>query len=469
MDKRQGLWRASGGVGDWSWRREKTLPAVLDDPPALPDFDYVPMGYEGPGVEEMMRIREKHWSKAIFKYYKKPLAVVEGKMQYVFDEAGRRYLDAIGGIVTVSVGHCHPEVVLALEQQNRKLHHSTTLYLNPEPILYSKELSERFPPGLDVVFFCNSGSEASELAALLAKVYSGGKDMIALDNAYHGWTNVAMGLVGMDNWKQPKGGDHPGVHHVPRPDPYRGVYGLDKEQYLKDLDAKLAEVHVAGFISEPIQGAGGCVTLLPGYLSEVYKKVRAAGGVCIADEVQCGFGRVGTHYWGFQREGVVPDIVTMAKGIGNGLNLAAVVTTREIADSIVGKLFFNTFAGNPMVSAGGRAVLRAIDKDQLQANSLTVGNVLLKGLRALQEKHSIIGDVRGAGLMTGVELVKDRQSKEPASSETAEIFEKCKDFGLLIGKGGKSGNVLRIKPPMCCTTEDVDFIVNVLDHSLSGL
>lgn len=469
MQRELPVLRAGGCTGSWGWKREKTLPAVTEDPPALPGFNHVPMPYEGPSVDEMLRIREKHWSSAVFKFYKKPLAVVEGKMQYVFDEAGRRYLDAIAGIVTISVGHCHPEVVSALEKQTRKLQHSTTAYLNPEPILYAKELAERFPPGLDVVFFCNSGSEANELATLLAKVHTGGKDMIALDNAYHGWTHVAMGLVGLDNWKQPKAGDCPGIHHVPHPSPYRGIYGSDKEEYLKALDAKLAACNVAAFISEPIQGAGGCVTLLPGYLSEAYKRVRAAGGVCIADEVQSGFARTGTNYWGFQREGVMPDIVTMAKGIGNGLNLAAVATTKEIADSIAGKLFFNTFAGNPVVSAGGRAVLRAIDKDHLQANSLHVGDVLLKRLRSLQEKHSVIGDVRGAGLMTGVELVKDRQSKEPASSEAAEVFEKCKDLGLLLGKGGLAGNVFRIKPPMCCTAEDAHFIVDVLDYSLSRL
>lgn len=416
-------------------------------------------------------MRQAHFSKAIFHFYKHPLMIVEGKMQYLFDDRGRRFLDAIGGIVTVSVGHCHPTVVKAVEEQSRLLQHASTIYLNPETSLYAKELTDTLPEGLDVVFFCNSGSEANELAALLARAHTGRGDLLALRNAYHGWTHLPMALGGIPSWRQPVGVAG-GVHHAPLPSTYRGHLGADVTKYVQEVGelVKLCQrEELAGFISEPIQGAGGCVTLLPGFLREAYAAVRGAGGLCIADEVQCGFGRTGSHFCGFQREGVVPDVVTMAKGIGNGLPLAAVVTTREVADSVSRKLYFNTFGGNPVVSAGGRAVLRVIQEEGLQENCVKVGTMLKKGLEGLQAKHDVIGDVRGSGLMLGMELVKDRESKEPASAEAAHMFESVKDMGLLIGKGGPHGNVFRIKPPMCFTAEDAEFTVEVMDRALATL
>ncbi|KAL3156160.1 Alanine--glyoxylate aminotransferase 2, mitochondrial [Trebouxia sp. C0010 RCD-2024] len=263
-----------------------------------------------------------------------------------------------------------------------------------------------------------------------------------------------------------------GVKHALNPDPYRGRFGNDGPAYaedVRDLIQTATSGQVAGFLSETIQGVGGATPLADGYLAEAYKHVRAAGGVCIADEVQTGFGRTGTKFWGFQNQGVVPDIVTMAKGIGNGLPLAAVVTTDEIAKTMSRRLHFNTFGGNPVCSAGGRAVLRAIEEDGLQANSLEVGGYMKKGLLALKDKHSVIGDVRGQGLMLGVELVKDRDTKAPAKEETLQAFERMKDMGLLIGKGGLLGNVFRIKPPMCINQHDADFMLEVMDIALSEL
>lgn len=437
----------------------------------LPPNDHVPATYEGPSLEEVKSTREAHFSKAIFHFYKEPLMIVEGRMQYVYDQTGKRYLDGLGGIATISVGHCHPTVIKALEKQTRTLQHISTAYLNPQTTMYAKELSAKLPDGLDVVFFCNSGSEASELAALLARSYTGRPDLVALQNAYHGWTQVPMGLSGLSTWRY-SAGNSPNIHHVIAPDSYRGVLGPSIEPYLHSLDALLGNFpdgRAAGFMSEPIQGAGGSIVMKPGYLKEAYKRVRAAGGLCIADEVQCGFGRTGSHFWGFQQEDVVPDIVTMAKGIGNGLNLAAVVTRRDIAESISSKLFFNTFAGNPVVSAGGRAVLRVIHDENLQQNSLVVGEAILAGLRKLQQKYDVIGDVRGSGLMIGMELVQDRTSKQPAPAELRTVFEECRQMGLLLGKGGLHGNVIRIKPPMCCTEDDASFIVGVLDSALSRL
>ncbi|MGZ5022704.1 MAG: aminotransferase class III-fold pyridoxal phosphate-dependent enzyme, partial [Chthoniobacterales bacterium] len=226
---------------------------------------------------------------------------------------------------------------------------------------------------------------------------------------------------------------------------------------------------IAGFIAESIQGVGGVIVFPDGYLKHVHEHVRAAGGVCIADEVQAGFGRTGTHYWGFETQGVLPDIVCMAKGIGNGAPLGAVVTTPKIAQALSQRIHFNTFGGNPVVCAQGMAVLEIIDREKLQENSLNIGNHLLGGLNRLQQKHNIIGDVRGRGLMLGIELVKDRTTKEPAKAECAQVLETAKDMGLLLGKGGLQGQTIRFSPPMCLTSADADFLLDVLDRSFAAL
>jgi alanine-glyoxylate transaminase/(R)-3-amino-2-methylpropionate-pyruvate transaminase len=265
------------------------------------------------------------------------------------------------------------------------------------------------------------------------------------------------------------------VQHAVVPDLYRGPFGADDpdagRKYAEDVQSLIrfgSSGSIAGFIAESIQGVGGTVVYPEGYLRHAYAHARAAGGVCIADEVQAGFGRTGTHYWGFETQGVLPDIVTMAKGIGNGCALAAVVTTPKIAQALASRIHFNTFGGNPVVCAQGRAVLQVIDAEGLQANSLKIGAQLKAGFAKLAQKHSLIGDIRGLGLMLGVELVKDRTSKEPAREECAAVFEACKDMGLLIGKGGLTGNTLRIKPPMIFTPQDADFLVAVLDEALAG-
>ena len=439
--------------------------------PELPPFNHQPTKYTGPSADEVLRLRKEFLNPGIFLYYKKPIMFVEGKMQYIWDEKGRRYLDALGGIVTISVGHCHPDVVAAATRQNETLQHSTTIYLHPNIAEYAQKLASKMPGELKVCYFVNSGSEANDLALLMARAYTGNYDVIALRNAYHGGSAVTMGLTSHRTWKFNVPHSF-GIHHTIAADPYRGAWGRDDpnagKNYATDVKSVLdyaTSGQVAAFIAESIQGVGGCVVFPDGYLKHAYEYVRAAGGVCIADEVQAGFGRTGSHYWGFETQGVVPDIVTMAKGIGNGCPLGAVVTTPKIAATIAQRIHFNTFGGNPVVSAQGSAVLDVIEREKLQKNSLKIGERILTGLNRLKEKHNLIGDVRGKGLMLGIELVKDRQSKEPAREECAQVVETCKEMGLLLGKGGLWGQTIRFSPPMCLHEQDADFLLEVLDQA----
>lgn len=317
----------------------------------MPASEHVPQPYQGPTREEVIEMRREFLSPSLLTYYSEPLMIVEGSMQWLFDETGRRYLDFFGGIVTVSVGHCHPKVVEKVREQVERLQHTTTIYLHPTIAEFGKKIASTMPKnsGLEVCYFTNSGSEANELAMLMSRLYSGHYDMIALRNAYHGMTNQAMGLTGLHTWKQPVLHGI-GVHHARLPDRFRGPHGYDDaDAGVKYADDVIDLIHhatpggVAGFIAEPIQGVGGTVEIPSGYLPKVYEAVRGAGGLCISDEVQTGFGRTGTNFWGFENHDVIPDIVTMAKGIGNGAPLAACVTRAEIAQSMTSRLHFNTY------------------------------------------------------------------------------------------------------------------------------
>lgn len=443
--------------------------------PKMPAYDHKVKPYIGPSLQEVTRIKNRYVTPTAVPFYKKPVMIVEGSMQYLYDEKGRRYLDAIGGIVTISVGHCHPYVVQRVKEQTETLQHITSIYLHPNIARYAEMLASKLPGDLSVCYFVNSGSEANDMALLMARLYTGNYDVVALRNAYHGGSAATMGLTAHSTWKY----NYPhsfGVHHAINPDPYRGPWGyevpLAGAKYaleIKNLIDYATPGRVAAFFAEAIQGVGGAVCYPEGFLKKAYEYVREAGGVCISDEVQTGFTRTGAHYWGFENHGVVPDIVTMAKGIGNGLPLAAVVTTPEIANALNSRIHFNTFGGNPVSCAGGMAVLEIIDRENIQKNCLDRGNQLMKGYRKLMAKHEIIGDVRGMGLMTGVELVKDRKTKEPAKEECYQAFERAKELGLLVGKGGLHANTLRIKPPMCITKADVDFLLEVLDIVIGEL
>ncbi len=444
---------------------------TLSEPVTMPAFDYTPPVYTGPSGAEVLATRREYVNPAVFTLYRQPLMIVDGRMQYLFDETGRRYLDLFAGIVTVSCGHCHPKVVQRIQQQVGKLQHATTIYLHPNLPQLAKKLAARMPSGLDVTYFVNSGSEANDLAITMARLFTGHRDVIAVRNAYHGGSPTAMGLTAHHTWKYPTQ-SHDGVHHALCPDSYRSPFSGTRESVASQSAADIRDVirnstsgNIAAFISEPIQGVGGATLGAENYLGEAYQVAREYGGLCIADEVQTGFGRTGNHFWGFENYDVVPDIVTMAKGIGNGIPLAAVTTRREIAATLAQRVHFNTYGGNPVSMAAGLAVLEVIEEENLQENSRVIGEIMMHGLQRLKAAHPLIGDVRGMGLMLGVELVKDPDTREPASAETLEILELCREMGVLIGKGGLNGNVLRIKPPMCITRADAEFALDVLDRA----
>jgi alanine-glyoxylate transaminase / (R)-3-amino-2-methylpropionate-pyruvate transaminase len=443
-------------------------------PAVLPRSSHTPAPYAGPSRDEVLAMRREFLTPGLITYYREPLMVVEGHMQYVWDEAGTQYLDAFAGIVTVSVGHCHPKIVERVREQVGRLQHTTTIYLHPAVAELGQKLAGHMPSGSDlsVSYFTNSGSEANEIAVLSSREFTGNVDVISLRNGYHGGTQATMGLTAHGSWKF-KSNPTVGVKHATPAYCYRCPYGLEYPSCdvkcardVLDLIRYETPGEVACFIAEPIQGVGGVVTPPPEYFQIVYDIVRAHGGLCIADEVQTGFGRTGTKFWGFENWGVTPDLVTMAKGIGNGVPLGACTTRPEIARVMKNRVHFNTFGGNPISMTQGLATLEVIESEGIQENALRVGKHLRDRLFELQERQPLIGDVRGMGLLLGVELVRDRQTKEPATTETADLLELCKERGLLIGKGGLAGNTLRIKPPMCLTCDDADFLVDCLDEVL---
>ncbi|XP_058056683.1 alanine--glyoxylate aminotransferase 2, mitochondrial isoform X2 [Anopheles bellator] len=469
-----------------------TVP-IPQDSPELPKLQNEAPLYKGKSYEQITALRKTFLTPNVTSYYKKPILIHKGKMQWLYDHEGKRYLDMFGGIVTVSVGHCHPKVNAALEEQLHTLWHTTNIYMHPKVHEYAEKLVAKMPGDLKNVYFVNSGSEANDLAMMIARLYTGNTDIISFRNAYHGASPYTMGLTAHSTWRYPLSGVSNGIQHVMNPDPYSGLWGgkhcrdspvqttrdcacreqdcCASDMYYDQLEQtfkySLPRGKVAAMFAESIQGVGGSVQYPKSYLKRAAELVRANGGLFVADEVQSGFGRTGDHYWGFQGHDVLPDIVTMAKGIGNGFPIGAVVTSRKIAEVLTQALHFNTFGGNPLASAVGMAVLDVIDEEALQKNSLEVGTYMLKGLERLRDKHDIIGDVRGKGLMIGVELVADKNTRRHLSApHFVDIWEMCKDMGVLFGRGGLNANVLRIKPPMCITKTDVDFSLQVLDKAL---
>ncbi|XP_055538884.1 alanine--glyoxylate aminotransferase 2, mitochondrial isoform X2 [Wyeomyia smithii] len=455
--------------------------------------DFEQRVYSEHSYEKIANLRKQFLTPNVTSYYKKPLLIHKGSMQWLFDHEGRRYLDMFAGIVTVSVGHCHPKVNEALEKQMKTLWHTTNIYMHPKIHEYAEKLASKMPGDLKNVYFVNSGSEANDLAMMIARLYTGYQEIISFRNAYHGASPYTMGLTAHSTWRYPLPGISNGIIHAMNPDPYTGIWGgshcrdspvqttrhcdcpanqcLASERYYDQLEQvfkySLPRGKVAAMFAESIQGVGGTVQYPKGYIKRAAELVRVNGGLFISDEVQSGFARTGEHYWGFEAHDIVPDMVTMAKGIGNGFPIGAVVTSRKVADVLSQALHFNTFGGNPLASAVGMAVIDVIDQEELQKNARVVGTYMLKELEKLRDKYEVIGDVRGKGLMIGVELVKDKETRQHLSApHFVDIWEMCKDMGVLFGRGGLNANVLRIKPPMCVTKEDVDFALNALGSAL---
>ncbi len=440
---------------------------------SLPICDHVPPAYDGPSKSEVIALRHQYVSPGVFTIYKEPLMIVDGHMQYLWDETGTRYLDGFAGIVTVSVGHCHPKVAEKVRAQTGKLQHTTTIYLHPTIAQFAEKLASKMPDGLHRTYFTNSGSEANEVAILSSREYTGNADVVALRNGYHGGTAATMGITAHGTWKF-RSNNQPNVLHTHPGYCYRCPYGLTYPSCdvkcahdIKNVIQYQTSGEIACFIGEPIQGVGGAIIPPKEFFEIVYGIVRSHGGVCIADEVQGGFGRTGTHFWAHQNWGVKPDIITMAKGIGNGIPLGAMTTTAPISEVMKRKIHFNTYGGNPISMTQGLATLEVIEEDGLQENSLIVGGYLKDELLALQDKHPMIGEVRGMGLMLGVELVLDRKTKQPATAQAAAVMEAMKERQVLVGKGGLMGNTLRIKPPMCITKDDASYLVSMLDEALT--
>jgi len=457
----------------------------------LPNCDFTPKKYNGISYEKIKEIRSKNVHPALKTFYKSPIALHQGHKQYLWDINGKRYLDMFAGICTVSVGHSHPKISAAIAEQVSTLSHVSNIYLFPEIHEYCEKLAQKFPKDLNTVFLVNSGSEANDLAILMSRAFTKRSEVLSLRNCYHGMSGLVMGMTASPVYKHAMP-QAPGMHHVMNPDVFKGLFGGKscrdslsqperqcdcqaschaKDEYLAQFEDTIKysinKKNICAFFAEPMQGVGGIVQYPKGFLKEVSERIKTYGGLYVSDEVQTGFGRTGEHYWGFEMHGVTPDIVTMAKGIGNGFPLGAVVTRREIADALAESAFFNTFGGNPVACTVGKTVLEIIDEEKLQENCKITGGHLINGLVKLKSEFDIVGDVRGKGLMIGVELVKPGTTQPLEADKFEKIFEKTKDLGLLIGRGGADGNVLRIQPPMCVTKEDADFTVDVLREAFS--
>ena len=424
---------------------------------------------DGGQDDRLLAARRRSIGPSLSLSYDRPLHITHGWKQHLYDARGREYLDCVNNVT--HVGHCHPRVIEAARRQMARLN-TNTRYLNEQLTEYAARLTATLPPPLNVVFMVCSGSEANELALRLARTHTGRDDVICVDAAYHGNTTT---LVDISPYKfnGPGGrGKPPWVHMAPLPDSYRGLCrGADAGARYAGHVADLARSHdAAAFICESAVGCGGQTILPEGFLRNAFASVRASGGVCISDEVQTGFGRAGSHFWMFETQGAVPDIVTMGKPIGNGHPMGAVVTTPEIAASFAnGMEYFNTFGGNPVSCAIGLAVLDIIRDEQLQENARETGAFFVAGLRELAARHRLIGDVRGLGLFIGIELVRDRETLEPAPEETAEIVNRMKDRGILLSVDGPYHNVIKIKPPMVFAKSDASRVIQALDDVMNGL
>lgn len=446
--------------------------SVSPDPNALLRIPGLERAPRPAALDSLVAERERRLGPSLSLAYDEPLHIVRGRGSYLYDSDGQPFLDCVNNVA--HVGHSHPRVVDAIRRQASVLN-TNTRYLHEQILRYGERLTALLPDPLDVCFFVCSGSEANELALRLARVHTGGDRVIVVEGAYHGNTRA---LIEISPYKFDGPGGEGAPSHVdvvPMPDLYRGRYrGDDPDaaqryaEHVAEAAAAVGDRRLAGFVCESLLGCGGQIPLPDGYLAAAFDGVRQAGGLCIADEVQVGFGRVGSHFWAFETQGVVPDIVTLGKPIGNGHPIGAVVTTPEIAASFdTGMEYFNTFGGNPVSCAAALAVLDVIRDEDLQTRAGRVGTHLAKRLTGLMETHGVIGDVRGAGLFLGIELVLDREGREPAPGHAAFAVEQMRQRGILLSTDGPDHNVIKIKPPLVFSEADADHLAATLGSVLA--
>ncbi len=421
--------------------------------------------------EEVLRKHKEYIWPAVTNYYREPLVADHASMQYLWDVEGNKYLDFFGGIVTIGVGHCHPKVTSKIKAQVDKLQHTSTLFPNEAIVALAEKLAQITPGRLQKSFFTNSGTEANEAALLLARMAGPSYDIVALRHGYAGASAVAKSVTAQSTWR--KGGTiGVGVAHAVNPYCYRcplhlqyPACGVACASDVENLIQTGTSGSIAAFIAEPIQGVAGFITPPPEYFKIVHRIVKEYGGRFISDEVQTGFGRTGRKWFGIEQWEVVPDVITCAKSMANGVPVGATITTAELADKFQG-LTISTFGGNPVTSVAARAVIEVIEEENLLENTHVVGGYFRARLEELQAQYPLIGDVRGMGMMQALELVRDRKTKDPAPAETTQLMERARANGLLIGKGGLYGNVIRLAPPMNIGKADVDEGIRMLEKSL---
>ena len=418
------------------------------------------------------QLHREYMMPSTFHYYPESLVLQRGDGMFLFDAEGQKYLDFFGGILTVSLGHCHPEVIGAVREQLGTLGHTSTLYQNEWIVRLAQKMAEITPGNMQQSFFSNSGSEADEMAVLLAKLHTGRQEIVALRHSYSGRGMYAISAMGHASWR-PIAPVMPGISLMPAPYCYRCPFGqtypscdIRCADDVKEVLATTTTGQPAAFIAEPILGVGGFITPPKEYFQKVLEPIRKAGALFICDEVQTGFGRTGTYWNGIEHFGVQPDIMTFAKGIASGMPMAATITSKEIAASFKG-LTISTYGGNPISSVAALATIHVMQREDIPQRAARLGNRLRQGLLALQEKFPIIGDVRGMGLMQGIELVEDRKTKEPSAKRANQMIEVLRRRHFLIGKGGLYGNTLRIAPPMLVTESQIDEALAHLDAGLS--
>lgn len=425
-------------------------------------------------VSDAVRKHKEFLFPAVANYYQEPIALSHGEGEYVWDDQGNKYLDCFGGVLTVSLGHANPRVNATWKEQVDKIAHTSTLYANQPQSDLAEKLAEISPGRLKKSFFSNSGTEADDTAVLAAKLATGNQEIIVLRHSYAGRSATALSSVGHKTWR-PVASQVPGIVHAAAPYCYRCPFKLEYPSCgvacaddVEDIINTTTTGNIAAFMAETILGVGGFIIPPKEYFPRVSEIARSHGGLFISDEVQAAWGRTGDRWFGIEHWGVEPDIITSAKGMGNGVPIGWTIATPEVADAFPG-LTFSTFGGNPVSCAVGLAVINVIEEDDLRTNARVVGDYLKQRMLELQEKHSVIGDVRGMGLMLGIELVKDRKTKEPNPEAVLRVFEETKRRGVLIGKGGLYGNVIRTGLMLNSTTDTVDQLVEALDEAFSLL